>query len=287
MSETFDPLEALREPVVPVDPDPVFAATLRARLRRALLDRTGVSMTTNTESAAGETTSAEGDVQYVSLWLPDVLRAEAFYGSVLGWQFAPGSGQHGRQIVGLPTQHIGMWGRTGHNTSLVSLGVENVQETVRKVRAAGGAAEEPSQQPYGLAAMCADDQGMAFSVLQSPAAERGPVPEAGPGEIVYLTFEAVDSARFRAFFGAVFGWRFTPGRSGDRWNINGIHPFAGLSGGNAQTTIVPQFLVSDLDAALERLRAAGGSANEPQPQPYGRSTDCVDDQGTRFYLAQL
>jgi hypothetical protein len=32
---------------------------------------------------------------------------------------------------------------------------------------------------------------------------------------------------------------------------------------------------------------AGGSANEPRQQPYGRSTECADNQGTRFYLAQL
>ena len=32
-----DPLDALRAPVEPVDPDPAFAADLRARIERALL----------------------------------------------------------------------------------------------------------------------------------------------------------------------------------------------------------------------------------------------------------
>ena len=31
-----DPFDALREPVVPTDPDPDFAASLRARIERAL-----------------------------------------------------------------------------------------------------------------------------------------------------------------------------------------------------------------------------------------------------------
>jgi uncharacterized glyoxalase superfamily protein PhnB len=43
-----DPFEALSEPVVPVDPDPRFAARLRARMERALLDPTGATMTTAT-----------------------------------------------------------------------------------------------------------------------------------------------------------------------------------------------------------------------------------------------
>jgi len=34
-----DPFDALREPVTPVDPDPDFAARLRERLTRAVLDR--------------------------------------------------------------------------------------------------------------------------------------------------------------------------------------------------------------------------------------------------------
>ena len=32
-----DPLDALRAPIEPVDPDPAFAAALRARVERALL----------------------------------------------------------------------------------------------------------------------------------------------------------------------------------------------------------------------------------------------------------
>ncbi|MFS2292986.1 MAG: VOC family protein [Actinomadura sp.] len=43
-----DPLEALRAPVVPVEPDPIFAARLRERLQRALLQPTGGAMTTTT-----------------------------------------------------------------------------------------------------------------------------------------------------------------------------------------------------------------------------------------------
>ena len=49
-----DPFEALREPVVPVEPDPRFAARLRDRLERALLAPQGENVTTTT--ATTETT---------------------------------------------------------------------------------------------------------------------------------------------------------------------------------------------------------------------------------------
>lgn len=45
-----DPLNTLREPITPVDPDPAFAAELRSRLERALLAPEGTSMTTTVET---------------------------------------------------------------------------------------------------------------------------------------------------------------------------------------------------------------------------------------------
>ncbi len=43
-----DPLDDLREPVVPVHPDPTFAAELRRRVERALRGREGGTVTTTT-----------------------------------------------------------------------------------------------------------------------------------------------------------------------------------------------------------------------------------------------
>jgi predicted enzyme related to lactoylglutathione lyase len=61
----------------------------------------------------------------------------------------------------------------------------------------------------------------------------------------------------------------------------------GLSGGHADVTVVPMWRVDDIEAAVARVRAAGGRATDPERQPYGISSDCEDDQGTRFYLGQL
>jgi predicted enzyme related to lactoylglutathione lyase len=102
-----------------------------------------------------------------------------------------------------------------------------------------------------------------------------------------VTVETGDSARFRAFFGSVAGWQFTPGRVEDGWAIEDIVPMTGMQGGHAQATVVPMYRVDDIATAVERVRAAGGTSTDPEPQPYGVTADCTDDQGTHFYLGTL
>ena len=46
------------------------------------------------------------------------------------------------------------------------------------------------------------------------------------------------------------------------------------------------YRVDDIAAAVERVRAAGGHADEPERKPYGLHAECVDDQGATFRLWQ-
>ena len=61
----------------------------------------------------------------------------------------------------------------------------------------------------------------------------------------------------------------------------------GFAGGHAEATVVPMFPVADIGAAVARVRAAGGSASDPERYPYGITSECTDDQGLRFYLGEL
>jgi predicted enzyme related to lactoylglutathione lyase len=46
--------------------------------------------------------------------------------------------------------------------------------------------------------------------------------------------------------------------------------------------------VEDVDAAVARVREAGGTViDEPSRQPYGKTAQCTDDQGSRFYLGEF
>jgi predicted enzyme related to lactoylglutathione lyase len=296
-----DPLDALREPVVPVAPDPVFAAALRARLERAVLGpvarRPGARQSTEGEAMSGQSgTSAavtmpsvptvEGDVAYASLCIGDLDRAIAFYGALLGWRLEPGSTERGRQVPG-GHPPMGLWGGTDHNTLFLCHAVDDIAAAVARVRDAGGRADEPEMRPYGLIADCADDQGMPFALLGAPAADRVAHAPTGVGDLLYLTVETPDTARFRAFYGAVFGWRFTPGRVEDGWNVADVRPMTGLHGGQTRPTVVPMYGVPDVAAAVATVRANGGTATDPAQQSYGVTADCADDQGTRFYLGQI
>jgi predicted enzyme related to lactoylglutathione lyase len=230
-----------------------------------------------------------GDIGYVSLWVPDLDRAETFFGAVLGWSFDPGSSEQGRQVAGV-TLHHGLGGGYERSTLFLCYLVDDVDAAVARVRAAGGEADAPTEAPYGRVANCVDDQGTPFAVFLPPGGERGPrlAPNGTrPGDLSYVTLEVGDSARTRAFYGAVLGWRFTPGRVDDGWQVDDARPMTGLHGGHDRATGVPMYLVDDITAAVRRVRAAGGTASDPERQPYGMSSNCSDDQGTRFYLGEL
>jgi predicted enzyme related to lactoylglutathione lyase len=238
----------------------------------------------------------QGDVTYASLWLPDAQRAAAFYGSVLDWRIVPGTTPEARQVEGLPTQHIGIWGGQEHRTLFLCFAVDDVHQAVRRVRESGGEAEEPHEEPYGTISMCTDDQGLTFALHEDgggPAASSG-LPQRpadpAPGEITYLTIEVPDSARAQAFFGEVLDWTFSPGRVQDGWTVHSshggeVHPMTGMHGGHDRPAILPVYAVGDIDAAVARVRAAGGTASDPERHPYGTLAECTDDQGTRFYLS--
>ena len=310
-----DPFGVLRAPVTPADPDPAFAARLRARLERALdlpegvaVSDTGATMqphpapvaatrrrgareVADDQSPGGSRAPRQGDVGYASLWIPDIGRAAAFYAAVFGWECEPSHDPRARQVPGA-TPPQGLWGGQPRATLFCSYVVDDATAAVARIRAAGGRAGDPVQRSYGLVADCTDDQGTRFAVHQYPAAgppgaAAGPAAAPRDGDLAYITFEVVDSGRARDFYGAVLGWRFAPGRVADGWQVEGTTPMAGLSGGHAEATTVPMWRVADLRAAVARVRAAGGTASEPRQEPYGLTADCTDDQGTRFYLGQF
>ncbi len=245
--------------------------------------------TSGARSGSGPAPMEPGDIGYVSLWVPDVARAQAFFGSVLGWRFAPGSSPRGRRVEGT-APHQGLWGEVERATLFVCYYVDDVDDAVARVRGAGGVADDPTDEPFGRVANCTDDQGTAFAVFRPPAG--GPGPRLAPhgtrqGDLAYLTLEVVDSSRSRTFYGAVLGWEMRPGRVDDGWQVDGVRPGTGISGGHDGATAVPMYLVDDIGAAVARVRAAHGTATDPERQPYGVTSSCVDDQGTRFFLGEL
>ena len=97
-----------------------------------------------------------------------------------------------------------------------------------------------------------------------------------------------DSTAFKEFYSRVFFWTFEPGRINDGWGVQGSQPMSGVAGSSAQAVTVPMWTVADIDAAVARVREAGGTVlQQPSRQDYGFMAECTDDQGVRFYLGQV
>jgi len=107
-----------------------------------------------------------GDAVYLTVQVPDGARARDFYEAVLGWSAVPGQAPDGWQIENT-TPMVGIGGGTERPGVVPTYCVDDIEVAVAAVRTAGGNAGETERRPYGLIAQCRDDQGLAFSLLQS------------------------------------------------------------------------------------------------------------------------
>ncbi|HEX6538092.1 MAG TPA: VOC family protein [Candidatus Dormibacteraeota bacterium] len=226
-----------------------------------------------------------GDVAYASLHVPDVERAADFFAAVLGWTYAPGSAERGRQVTNTPMP-MGLWGGVPESTLLLSYFVDGVDSAIVRVRDAGGAAEAPRRERYGYTVDCTDIDGVRFSMLEiaGPATSRAASAAPGHGALTYITMEVADTAQARAFYGAVFGWDFTAGNWPDGWNVVEPVPMTGMAGGRGRGRNLPVYQVDDVAAAAQRVRDLGGTASGPDRRPYGVMSDCTSPDGVMFAL---
>jgi predicted enzyme related to lactoylglutathione lyase len=250
-----------------------------------------------------------GDVSYVTLGLPDLARGRAFYGSVLGWHFSPGSSEHGAQVDDVVPM-TGLWGEVGQpaggrvHGAVLGFRVDDIAAAVAAVRAHGGTVSDPQREPYGMAAEGRDDQGINFYLHEMPSgpgdatSDDGASDDGEPlngdveGDVSYLTMVVPDLDAARAFYGGVFGWTIDRG-SGDSGGaqVSGVSPQMGMTtqpeGGPAVPGVILCYRVEVIAAAVERVRAAGGRARDVVQRPYGLESLCADDQDTPFYLHQF
>jgi predicted enzyme related to lactoylglutathione lyase len=107
------------------------------------------------------------------------------------------------------------------------------------------------------------------------------------GEPSFLEIGAGDAGRARTFFAGLFGWTFRDEQGGHSARLAtaevGVHP------DDPARDIVVYFAVTDIEAAVARVRELGGDAPDPGPAQgdFGRFVECKDDQGIKFGLRQL
>ena len=294
-----DPFEALREPVTPVDPDPYFAEALRQRLTRRVF------------ASPGGTMSQQTVVERQPAWPPaltpyivvsDARRAMDWYAEVLGAQrrgepIVNPDGTIGHAEVGLGdavlmlSEASDLWPnvpvRAPDSPATFShslhLDVDDVDGATERARRSGAAVErEPADQPYGRAAVIVDPFGHRWMLLRPPAHAT----RLRQGDVANVTMVARDAHRAMEFYQAVLQVPFSSGHPG-AWRTDQTSPPLGIrSSQGAEPGVQLSYRVDDITAAVDRVRAAGGHADEPERKPYGLLAECVDDQGTAFRLWQ-
>jgi uncharacterized glyoxalase superfamily protein PhnB len=297
-----DPFEALREPVTPVDPDPEFARRLRMRLTREVFTHPGGTMSQQTVATRAEREPAWPPTLTPYIVVSDARRALDWYVEVFGAQRrgellvnADGTIGHAEAGIGdavlMFSEASDLWPelpvRAPDSPATFShslhLEVNDVDTTTERARRGGASVErEPADQPYGRASVIGDPFGHRWILLRRPAwATR-----LRQGDVANVTMAARDAHRAMEFYEAVLQVPFSPGHPGTWRTEETGPPLSMMSSEGAEPGVQLSYRVDDVAAAVGRVRAAGGRADEPERKPYGLIAECVDDQGATFRLWQ-
>jgi len=298
----MDPFEALREPVMPVDPDPEFAGRLRMRLTREVFASLGGTMSQQTVATRAEREPARRPTLTPDIVVSDARRAMAWYVEVFGAQRrgelyvnADGTIGHAEVDIGdavlMFAEASDLWPdvpvRAPDSPTTFShtlhLEVDDVDASTERARSGGASVErEPIDEPYGRASVIVDPFGHRWMLLRRPTRATG----LRQGDVANVTMVARDAHRAKEFYESVLRVAFSSGHPG-AWRTDETRPPLGIwSSEGAEPEVQLSYRVDDVAAAVERVRSAGGHADEPERKPYGLLAECVDDQGAVFRLWQ-
>lgn len=236
---------------------------------------------------------------WIELSSPDVAEAQAFYGSLLGWEFdEPGplgfgvsARLEGSAVAGIspqpeqaPAGQPAFWS--------VYFRTDDLGDLLARSDDAGGQAMMAIPEFDGTAgvALVADPAGTAFGVLEYDD-ERGFGGRTGPGTASWFELHTKDFG-VRSYYEAVFGWSFeTTGDTDDFRYATFTHPDAdGPAGGVLDTSRVgvpahweSYIRVDDTDAVAAKVRRLGGDwLASPHDSTFGRVGRFIDSQNAAF-----
>ncbi len=234
----------------------------------------------------------------------DADSAQTFYAAALGWTIAtPPAGGLDYRIVsaadgvgvgGIMTTPAGAAIRPGW---LLYVGVDDVDVAVSQALASGGAVRMPAHDLPGVGriALLADPDGTPFYIMRGAIDESSrafaSAGDATPGHAVWNELTAPDQDAAMAFYAALFEWRhdgtMPMGPLGDYRFVYRDTSCLGATMPvfhGATPGWLIYFQVDDVDAAIARLRDAGGTLEQGPDRIPGGDYSAVarDGDGARF-----
>jgi predicted enzyme related to lactoylglutathione lyase len=214
---------------------------------------------------------------YFAIHAPDTGRAKDFYHSVFGWTYVSHGDYHhiedSSPAGGITT------GEPRIEPSFV------VPDAAAAAAAAGDKATEPVRSDSGWSFAVRDGHGGSLALWQPGDGYADDNPKCAVGDLFYFVLPVANDAA-REFYAELLGWELTPGSHENGWNIANITPPGGVFVSRAAPPEV-YFQVEDVEQAAKRIRAAGGTAGEIEPNSAGQHAACRDDQGISFSIGSL
>ena len=239
---------------------------------------------------------------WIDIGVPDEQLAADFYGGLFGWDAPPGPDETGGYRIAMvgdaAVAGIGPQVNPGRPMWASYVSVERADDVAAAVVAAGGTVivAPLDVMDNGLMAVFADPHGAAFSVWQ-PREFAGAQRVNEPGTYSWSELITTDVDASKAFYGAVFGWRFeTHGEGltsyteftvGGR-SVGGMMAKPPQMPAEAPPQWTVYFSVEDTDAAVERVQELGGAlVVGPMDIEPGRFAVVSDPAGGIFNVITL
>ena len=246
----------------------------------------------------------QGRLLWYELLTTDITAAEAFYGPVVGWTFAPFPGSPMQYDVISRPAGVAVGGvmRVPEGMNFpphweMYVGVSDIDHTIAQIERLGGKGLSPLMEMAGVGRFrtMQDPQGAVFAILQPSSSEERPEAEPVDGDAAWHELYTTDAPAALDFYTTIFGWTrfdaFDMGPMGKYYMFGRAYPLGGMTTKTPDMAQVPTnwglyFRVPDVNAGAERVKAHGGQVlNGPMEVPGGDwIVNCLDPQGAAFSL---
>lgn len=235
---------------------------------------------------------------WADLGTPDVEAALARYGPALGWEFDRSGEEYGGYVMcrrgDAHAAGIGPLQPGNPPAWTLYLAADDADAVARACEGAGGTVLAPAFDvgDAGRMAVVSDPTGAVFGLWQAKDhIGAGLVNE--PGGLVWEDLRSPDPDAARAFYAAVFGYRFdeAPG-AGEGYTTFALEDGVPLGGigplwGAPAPHWLACFAVDDAERSAAALAADGGRlVSEPEDTPYGRLAVAADPTGAVLAVMQ-